>query len=163
MNFHQLQTVSSIRQNLLEKAKAIRSWKDMTDVKVADITEADLCGDEAILKLVQHFGCGESRRLTLFKFDPRHCHAWHTDTRPASINMLLDGWDYLTAFGMRVGPTSLSNIEALRYEPNRYYLMNSKKPHTVFNFGGERYLLSIGIADRYTFKDVLDYIVREGA
>lgn len=162
--FVQLGTESKVRLHLLRKAKEAEHWKANNGIDRIEIDASDLEGDPLIVSLVEHFQCKAHRRLSLFRFLPWTCHSWHVDLqRYAAINMLLEGWDSATLFGTRATGVNLTNLQLLEYEPDRYYLLNSKCTHTIINYSRPRFLLSIGIPEQYSFKDVQDYIERTGA
>lgn len=163
-NYLQLSTESVVRKRLLRIAvEADDRWKPNNGIERIDIDIKDLEGDDKIIELAEHFKCKEMRKLSLFRFQPRTCHAWHVDLqRYAAVNMLLEGWDSITLFGERADGINLKNIDQLIYEYDRYYLLNSKMRHTVINFSRPRYLLSIGIPEEFRFQEVQDYIQRTG-
>jgi hypothetical protein len=164
MNYLQLKTVSTLRYALRERAWAARDWKPNNGIDRIEIEASELDGDPKMAALVDRFDCKAERKLSIFRFLPHTCHAWHTDLqRYAAINMLLDGWDSLTMFGVRKDAINYVAVDRLLYESDRYYLLNSKRQHTVINFANTRYLLSIGIPERYSFMDVVNYINEEGA
>lgn len=161
--YAELKTESKVRLTLLRKAQAADNWKDSNGIERIELDVEDFAGDPKIVELIEHFDCKAQRKLSVFRFKPHTCHAWHVDLqRFAAINMLLDGPDSITLFGQRALGINLSNIEKLYYWPNRYYLLNSKKQHTVINFANTRYLVSIGIPEEFSFADVQAYIEREG-
>ena len=107
--------------------------------------------DDPIYPLINKFGIGEAKKVSIFKFMPNTSYAWHTDgIRSAAINMLISGFDSLTLFGNKSGKyfTDVKNVD---YEPNRYFLLNTRASHTIINFTETRYLLSLGIPEKYSF------------
>lgn len=164
MNYLELKTESTLRFRLRERAWAADNWIPNNGIDRIEIEASELDGDPKIAALVDHFGCKAERKLSIFRFLPNTCHAWHTDLqRFAAINMLLDGWDSITMFGVRKDAINMVAVEKLHYELDRYYLLNSKRQHTIVNFDNYRYLLSIGIPERYSFADVVNYIKEEEA
>ena len=162
--YKELKTESKVRLALLNKARAATDWKDSNGIDRIELEVTDFADDPKVVELIERFDCKAQRKLSIFRFKPFTCHAWHTDLqRFAAINMLLDGHDSLTLFGERAKGVNLENVEKLYYWPNRYYVLNSKKQHTVVNFANTRYLVSIGIPQEFTFQTVLDYIDKEGA
>lgn len=163
MNFVELQTVSTVGLALLKKAQAATHWKGNNGIERIDVSADDFAGDPKIHALIKHFDCEAKRKLSLFRFPPNSCHAWHTDAaRKVAINMLLEGWNSITLFGRRIDPINLAGIERLTYSPDRYYMLNTAKMHTIVNFDNLRYLVSIGIPEPHTFMDVFKYIQQEG-
>lgn len=161
--YKQLAITSRVRLDLLAKARAATDWKDSNGIERIELEVSDFADDTQIVRLIEHFDCKAQRKLSIFRFKPFTCHAWHTDLqRYAAINMLLEGPSGITLFGERAKGVNLENVEELLYWPNRYYVLNSKKQHTVINLANTRYLVSIGIPEEFTFQDVLDYIEKEG-
>jgi hypothetical protein len=87
----------------------------------------------------------------VLKMEPHTCYKWHVDTgRGCSINMLLRHTDSLCLFGKEINTQNL-DITKLNYDYNKFYLFNTREPHTVINFDGMRYLFSV------QFEDFVDY------
>lgn len=80
----------------------------------------------------------------VLRLPPNTCYNWHVDTdRGVSINMLLeDDGQSRCLFLDGKGGTSFNFVE-LKYEPDTYYALNTKIPHTVLNFSTTRYLFSV--------------------
>lgn len=163
MNYVELKTQSKVGLAILKKAQAATHWKGNNGIERIDLAASDFDGDPKIRELIDTFDCEATRKLSIFRFLPYTCHAWHVDAqRLCAINMLLDGWDYITLYGKRVDAINFESVEKLVYQPDSYYLLNTKKWHTVANFSQPRYLVSIGIPEKYTFMDVLRYATLEG-
>jgi hypothetical protein len=161
-NYYQLKTVSVVRDRLLAKARAADNWVPNNGIDRIELDVSDFEGDPKIIALIDKFECAY-RRLSIFRFLPNTCHSWHVDLqRYAAINLLLDGWNSLTMYGRRVDVINLDSVQKLVYQTDSYYLMNSKRHHAVINFDNHRYLLSIGIPEKYSFEEVLAYIQSEG-
>jgi len=122
-----------------------------------NITDFD--SEPKLVKLINDFDCHS--KLAIYRFFPNTCYNWHIDHngRKSSINMLIDGYDSLTMFGVPSVNGRFTNITPLVYKPNRYVLLNVHKFHTIFNFSEHRYLLSIGIPSPTTYDQVKQYII----
>lgn len=126
---------------------------------VGILDPAYLESDTGIHKVIKHFGCDVSRKISIFKFPPNVSYYWHTDgIRSCAINMVLAGFDSMTLFGKPQG-SFFVDIEKIPYKPDTYVLLNTNRHHSVYNFSEVRYLLSIGIEKTYTFEDVKNYIL----
>jgi hypothetical protein len=109
----------------------------------------------------------------VIKLDENTYYDWHMDTdRGVGINLLLNNWD--TSHCMfspklkRGDSVEKGNVKSpfveLKYEPNTYYLFNSQKAHTVYNFKGTRYLLSVDFLEdrtKLTYNQLLDEVKQE--
>ena len=78
---------------------------------------------------------------------PNRSYLWHVDEkRGLSINMLLS-FDHVSHsvfgdFGNR--PTKEQvQITELKYKKDTFYIFNTQRPHTVFNFEQSRYLFTV--------------------
>ena len=52
----------------------------------------------------------------------------------------------------------------MKYDPHTYYLFNTQIPHTVYNFKGTRYLLSVDFEEdktKLTYKQLLKEMKHE--
>ena len=78
---------------------------------------------------------------------PNKSYLWHVDQkRGLSINMLLS-YDHVSHsvfgdFGQRPSREQV-DIKELEYKKDTFYVFNTQKPHTVFNFNGSRYLFTV--------------------
>jgi hypothetical protein len=79
----------------------------------------------------------------VLKLPPNTCYRWHSDTdRQVGINMLLEDNGSKCLFAENTEGVSFPTIE-LAYKPNKYYVFNTRRQHTVLNFAGTRYLLTV--------------------
>lgn len=96
----------------------------------------------------------------VIKLNPYSFADWHKDVRPTAINALLKDYKSFTVFSYKEVPNSvIQNCVYLEYIPNRYYLLNTKIDHTVFNFNETRYLLSVE-PDENSYIDVAALIMK---
>lgn len=106
------------------------------------------------------------KKIGIFRFDPNTCYAWHKDdtARSCAINMLLDGTDSKTYFGIRSNDAvqiySLMHIETVNYELDKFVLLNTNHYHTVFNLDNDRYLLTISMPATTCYQNVKDYLIK---
>ena len=121
------------------------------------MTIDDFKDDPEIINIINDIG--DCNRLAIYRFFEKECYGWHVDTiRESSINMLLTGFDSMCIFDNPVKNRRFNNITRLQHDPNRYYLMNVSKMHTVYNFGNEtRHVLSIGLPG-VKYEDACKYL-----
>lgn len=50
------------------------------------------------------------------------------------------------------------NLQELIYESSTYYLLNTKKHHSIINFDNNRYMLSVGFIN-YSYETVKNYLL----
>ena len=161
--FYRLNVDSKISQRVMEKVKSSQEsdWKKIIEMTLLKLSIDDFADDPKIVEIINRFGCEE--RLSVYKSVPNTCYGWHSDAiRNASMNMLLAGWDSQCVFGDMKALREINNIKILKYEPNRYFLMNVSKFHTVFNFNNPRYMLSIGFPKPTVFSEAKHFIVDNG-
>lgn len=126
----------------------------------AALIDVDLLREDSqIFNLIQHFQIGLNKKSAIYRFSPMSSYTWHTDgIRSCAINLLLVGENSKTIFGDRKG-MFYYNLEIVPYLKNRYYLLNTGKYHSVYNFSNNyRYLLSLGISKDWSVEDVMEYI-----
>jgi len=101
----------------------------------------------------------------ILKMDANDYCDWHVDTnRGVGLNLLLNNWDSSHCLfdgnpnerkDKQLSKEALENHEdlddfkvaskfvELKYKPNTYYLFNVQEAHSVYNFSGKRYLLTL--------------------
>jgi len=144
--FVKLNLTSNVCDSIITKIKnsSPDQWSIKLDQDILALNINDFKDDPQIVQAIIDLECTE--RLSVFRFHPNICYQWHYDKiRFGSINMLLTGFDSMCVFGSLTANNKFSNLTRLIYEPNKYYLMNVKKFHTVFNFSEIRHVVSIGI------------------
>jgi hypothetical protein len=144
--FVKLNLTSNVCDSIITKIKNSLpdQWSIKLDQDILALNINDFKDDPQIVQAIIDLECTE--RLSVFRFHPNICYQWHYDKiRFGSINMLLTGFDSMCVFGSLTANNKFSNLTRLIYEPNKYYLMNVKKFHTVFNFSEIRHVVSIGI------------------
>jgi hypothetical protein len=118
---------------------------------------------EKLNQLMEDFDC---RRHRIFGFYPNTCYGWHTDIsdRACALNMLIDGSDCHTFFG--TSPVikendDYENIQEVKYESDKFVLLNVQKSHTVVNLNNQRYLLTISLSpNKGDFRFFKDYLTK---
>lgn len=86
-------------------------------------------------------------RVAVLRTDPFQNYVWHRDDyRGVAINMLLSHEKSHCLFGTNKNDDNMY-FEELEYLPNTFYLFNTQKLHTVINFQGYRYMLSVEFVD----------------
>ena len=112
-------------------------------------------------------------RAGIIKLEKNTYYDWHVDTdRGVGLNLLLNNWDYSHCMfnpTLRRGKTlEHGNVTdkfiEMKYDPHTYYLFNTQIPHTVYNFKGTRYLLSVDFEEdktKLTYKQLLKEMKHE--
>jgi hypothetical protein len=142
-------------KNKIQNAKE-SDWMNYLEQSILLLELNDLIADTKIVKLIKDIG--DTNRIGVYRSTPNSCYSWHVDSaRLASINMLIDGFDSMCIFGNLNPGKKYTELSVIKHEPATYYLMNVKKFHTVYNFNNQRYILSLGIADK-SFAEVKEYL-----
>ena len=155
--FTELKINSLITNKILTKVKTSQpdQWINILDQQLFTLSIEDFQDDPDICKVINDLSA--HNRLSVLKFSPNYCFQWHKDKiRTGAINLLLEGFDSFCAFGTIGKGNEFTNIHKLEHKPNRYYLIDVKKYHCVFNFSEPRYLISIGLEQ--TYDDTLIYL-----
>ena len=85
------------------------------------------------------------------KMECHHHYKLHTDwDRGPGINMLLQSQNSFCAFV----DIDTDQTVHMNYQPNKLYIFNTQVPHTIFNFEGERFLLTVEFEEH---KQVMPY------
>lgn len=89
--------------------------------------------------------------VKIFVLKPWSHYMLHSDRfRSASVNLLInDVTDSISYFQISEPYKMQVDIKELKYEPDCYYLFNSRIPHAITNRTPERYLLSLTLKDNY--------------
>lgn len=157
--YRQLNINSNITANIRKKIDETTEdqWHITLEQNLLLLTIDDFAEDPKIVQLIKDIG--NTNRLAIYKFFGEECYNWHVDKiRPASLNMLISGFDSMCIFGQSAPYRRFSNVSRLQHEPNQYYLMNVHQLHTVYNFGKEtRYVLSLGLPD-INYQSACEYL-----
>lgn len=159
--YHKLESTSTLIQHLRNRIANAKEeeWQTFIEMSCLMLNITDFGTEPKLVKLINDLNCHS--KLAIYRFFPNTCYKWHIDHigRKCCINMLIDGYDSLTMFGVPGSNGRFTNITTLVYEPNKYALLNVHKFHTVFNFNEPRYLLSIGIPVPTTYDQAKQYII----
>lgn len=159
--FFRLQSISTITNHLRDKIENAKEedWQSFFEMSCLLLTVDDFKTEPKLLKLIEHMNC--QSKLAIYRFEPNSCYKWHIDHhgRKCCINMLIDGYDSLTMYGIPAKDGRFTNLTRLTYEPNCYTLLDVHKFHTVFNFSEPRYILSIGIPSTTSYDEAKQYII----
>ena len=134
---------SSIAGELLQLAFESTHWEPYFNFDALEVPENVWRRDGFLLWLDQH----HPLKVGLLRMHPYSCYDWHQDERRGcAVNMLLTGFETShCVFAPRRDAVVFSTVE-LRYSPNVYYLFDTQVAHTVHNFAGFRYLMSVEFA-----------------
>ena len=92
------------------------------------------------------------QHIAIIRLKPAEYYRLHTDTvRGVSINMLIQHHHSHCVF---VDPVNGKDLIELCYEPGEMYVFNNQIPHTISNFTGDRYMLTVQFQEP---KQVLKY------
>lgn len=159
--FFRLQSISTITNHLRDKIANAKEedWRDFIQMSCLMLTVDDFNTETKLLKFIEHMNC--QAKLAIYRFQPNTCYKWHIDHqgRKCCINMLIDGYDSLTMYGVPAKDGRFTNLTRLPYEPNCYTLLDVHKFHTVLNFSEPRYVLSIGIPSPTSYDEAKQYII----
>jgi len=159
--FHRLESTSTLREHL--RTKIIESkesdWQIIIEMDTLLLTIDDFKTEPSLVKFIETMNC--QNKLAIYRFKPNTCYKWHIDHpgRNCCVNMLIDGYDSLTMFGVPIGHGKFAQITKLVYEPNKYVLLDVHKFHIVFNFSEHRYLLSIGVPSPTAYEETKQYLI----
>lgn len=159
--YHRLRSTSTLTQHLRNRIYTAKEeeWQTLIQMSCLLLNIADFETEPKLVKFINDFNCHS--KLAIYRFSPHTCYKWHIDHngRKSCINMLIDGYDSLTMFGVPAINGRFTNLTPLVYEQNKYALLNVHKFHTIFNFSEQRYLLSIGIPTPATYEEAKQYII----
>lgn len=138
--FTELPVAASIAHAALAHAFSTDEWNRYYNFEATHLP-AHIAAQEPLFVWLANQGF--EFHVGILKMEPNTCYKWHKDTdRLVGINMLLTDNGSMCLFADSTEPV-VFEFDELIYEPNKYYVFNTQVPHTVFNFSGERYLLSV--------------------
>lgn len=141
MNYYSLNTVSTVRSDILNYVESSDKWFTSNGFEILSIPNKLL---DTLLLNIKFNGSA-----IVFKMNPNTFYRFHTDERrQCAINLLLTGFDSNCYYGDQTDNEEVfENVTELKYELDRYYLLNTHKKHAVRNGNNVRYLLSIGFTN----------------
>lgn len=158
MNYYEIASKSIIEQDLLSLCNDNEGWFPYFNFDLKVIPYAIIHKDP----LFQWLSSKYEYVPAILKVQPNHCYIWHKDdNRGVAINMLLthDSKSFCV-FADNINEVVFP-INELKYKPLTYYLFNTQKFHTVYNFDKPRYLFSLEFKKdktKLTFDDLLKEI-----
>ena len=151
--FSEINTKSTIRQELLELCNSEQNWVDPNiGTFLQKVPPKDLVFKDKFLKFIcENFTSDYVTDVHVFMMRPQTHYMLHADRfRSASINLLInDVTDSISYFQISEVYKSQINIQELQYKLDTFYLFNSRVPHAITNRDLPRYLLSITLNDNF--------------
>jgi hypothetical protein len=92
-----------------------------------------------------------------------HAHSWHTDAaEKCSINMVFEEYNSHTLFSIKNEQVDIHEFKELKYQPNKWTIINTAKKHTVMNFESrDRFLMCYRPSGGTTYQTVVDWYKNE--
>jgi hypothetical protein len=152
MNYYPLNTTSTVRTDILNYVESSNQWFVSNGFNILKIPNNLL--DPVLLKIKFKF----NGNAVIFKMMPNTFYRFHSDEhRQCAINLLLTDVDSNCYYGEQTDNEEIiENVTELKYDLDRYYLLNTHKKHAVRNGNNIRYLLSIGF-NKYDYETVKKY------
>lgn len=127
------------------------------------VVDKQIWSCELVLNIIdQQFGISH---CSILKIDANTNYNWHTDTtRGLSINMLLRDNHSHCLFSSDTDEYNDSFVE-LKYKPNKFYLFNTQRRHSVINFNFPRYMFSVELSKdktQLTYDEVYTWCNEQG-
>jgi hypothetical protein len=94
---------------------------------------------------------------------PRHAHSWHVDAQEqVSFNTVFEEYNSLTLFSVENNQVDIHKFEELKYQPNKWTIINTAKKHTIINEEyRNRYLMVYRPARGTDYQTVVDWYKNE--
>jgi hypothetical protein len=99
---------------------------------------------------------------------PRHAHGWHKDSLSVnefvSINLVFEEYNSLTLFSVKSDKSQpdIHQFEELKYQPNKWTIMNTDQSHSVINREfRNRYLMCYRPRKGTKYQTVVDWYINE--
>lgn len=148
----------TIKQYLLDLIKDDSEWVQRNSFEVMLIPQNYLPTDEILSFFYNEF----VTYSVILKMNPNTFYNFHKDEkRKCAINMLLTGYESSCLFADKLSDDYMFvNFEELIYQPDTFYLLDTKKQHAVANKNNLRYLFSMGIYDA-DFETVLSQFTKK--
>lgn len=154
--FYKLSQKSHILPSIQEEIKNRKDWFDSNGFKILKLPVTLFKQSHILDTIIQFNGTP-----LIFKLDPMTWYDWHIDEhRYCSINMHIEGTKSKCFFGAREN-RDIVKLTELSYEPDTFYLLNTREKHAVLNLENTRYMLSIGFNQPCTYQILLDHIIKK--
>lgn len=154
--FKEIVVKSTIRKELLELCENGSDWVDpVIGTFFQKHPSKDLIFKDSFLKhICDNFVAEDTfnKCVNIFMLKPWTHYLLHKDLyRPSSINLLINDYsDSISYFQTSDLYNKMHmDIKELKYEPDTFYLFNSKLPHAVTNKDNPRYMLSISLNEKF--------------
>lgn len=96
-------------------------------------------------------------RIVVLSMPASSVYNWHIDDhRSSTVNLLVNNHDCSNCFFGDPIDSNRHNLLELQYQPNKFYLFNTKKEHMVINRGERRYMVSLQFRTKLTFENIRD-------
>lgn len=154
MHYAKIRENTAIKNNILSLIKNDSEWVQRNSFDVLLIPQNYIVEDNILSCIANEF----ETYSAILKMNPNTFYNFHRDEkRKCAINLLLTGFDSSCFFADKLTDDyMLVNFEEFKYQPDTFYLLDTKKYHAVANKNNIRYLLSMGIYDA-DFDTVLKY------
>jgi hypothetical protein len=154
--FLKIENKSVISTLILGYASNTTNWTTKNGFLITTVPDMLLKFDPFLANMKQTFG----GNAIIFKMNPNSFYRFHVDEKRAvAINLLIDGFDGDFYFGTQGTSEEVTeNIIKCDYEPDTYFLINTKEKHAVLNRSTTRYVLSLGFKN-HNFSTVRDYCI----
>jgi hypothetical protein len=156
--FEKLKYTTNISEIVLNYIKDVdkNQWFRTHGFDILKLPRNLFLSDATCVKIFENFDC----RPMVLKMSPNTFYRLHVDhQRGAAINLFLSGEDSRTFFGDATSESEIFNVQYLNYEKNSFYLLNVQYEHAVLNGNNDRYMLSMGFFEPYTYEQVLNYCI----
>ncbi len=150
-NFIKLKTQSTLKNSLLNFAESNKNWIHRNAFDLIVVPLYLVKDDPVVGKMVNHFNV----KPVIFKMKPWQFYKFHVDAvRNCALNLFLSGEDSQTYYGEPTEDEEIMNIVELVYDPDCYYLLNTKTKHAVVNRNNVRYMFSLGFDSTVEYQTV---------
>ncbi len=154
--FLKIESKSTLSALLLGYSFKVGNWTTRNGFLMAAVPDMMLNFDPFLSNLKNTFN-GDA---VIFKMSPNSFYKFHVDEkRQSAINLLLDGFDSNFYFGKQgASEEVIESVVEAKYEPDTYYLVNTKEKHAVLNRSQTRFVLSLGF-ENCDFATIRDYAI----
>lgn len=153
--FYEIKTKVNFENNLktiISNSKNVKNYRNGFNVIKLNLNI--FSSYDALLKLIIKFKI----RPVIIEMKPMTFYKFHIDEhRTACLNLLIDGVDSQTFFGINTEQVEVTSLIELIYKPNTFYILNTQKKHAVLNRNNFRYVLSLGIYKPFSYEEILNY------
>lgn len=158
--FYKLNYKLLSRNNIKEYMDQSTDWKRIHGFDIIEVPKTVFSQDTLFFDLMKEFG----GYVVLLRLESWNLYNWHQDIgRGAVINSIIEGFDSFTFYSDHIPDRTteaFTGFSEIVYQPDDMFLLNTQKPHGVYNRSQRRTVLSVSFDKSIDYKTVLEHCMK---